>query len=356
MRKVKSTKNYVFIDLFEKFIRDSKSGKRVQKNGAKISKGTIENYNNTLLLIKKFCDITSFEIRIVSVRYLNDRQMIREKNYWIKFYKKFADYLYNVKGHFDNYVGHVFKIIKAFFTYLNQTLVLNIGDFYKNFYIIKEDIPVITLMPGELNFLIYNKDFEESLRGQLKRVKDFFVFGCTVALRYSDLINLKQSNIRIVGDKWFLQVKSKKTSIFTSICLPNYAVEILKKYINSKSGYLLPKFKLTNLNLHIKEVIKAAGFNHNVSKSRNKRGVAKSIRNKYKSGKEFQFFDLVSSHTMRRTAITTMLTLGVPEHVVRKISGHSHNSREFYKYVSIAQSYQDKETTVFFEKLSMIEG
>ena len=54
---------------------------------------------------------------------------------------------------------------------------------------------------------------------------------------------------------------------------------------------------------------------------------------------------------MRRTAITTMLCLGMPEHVVRKISGHSPMSKEFFRYVSLAQSYHDKETAIVFDKL-----
>ena len=65
----------------------------------------------------------------------------------------------------------------------------------------------------------------------------------------------------------------------------------------------------------------------------------------------YRFCDLVTTHTMRRTAITTMLSLGVPEQVVRKISGHSAMSKEFFRYVAFAQSYQDQETSRMFEKL-----
>jgi hypothetical protein len=54
---------------------------------------------------------------------------------------------------------------------------------------------------------------------------------------------------------------------------------------------------------------------------------------------------------MRRTAITTMLSLGMPEHLVRKISGHSANSKEFFRYVALSQLYVDAETEIMFEKL-----
>jgi intergrase/recombinase len=46
-----------------------------------------------------------------------------------------------------------------------------------------------------------------------------------------------------------------------------------------------------------------------------------------------------------------MLSLGVPEAVVRKISGHSPMSKELFRYVSVAQTYQDQEVNKMFDKL-----
>ena len=57
---------------------------------------------------------------------------------------------------------------------------------------------------------------------------------------------------------------------------------------------------------------------------------------------------------MRRTAITTMLCLGMPEHLVRKISGHAANSKEFFRYVLLSQSFIDQETDLMFEKLARV--
>jgi hypothetical protein len=54
---------------------------------------------------------------------------------------------------------------------------------------------------------------------------------------------------------------------------------------------------------------------------------------------------------MRRTAITTLLILGVPEMVVRKLSGHTAGSKEFYKYVIIANDYTNNQLKQAHEKL-----
>jgi hypothetical protein len=46
-----------------------------------------------------------------------------------------------------------------------------------------------------------------------------------------------------------------------------------------------------------------------------------------------------------------MLNLGMPEHIVRKISGHAANSREFYRYVQLAQQVIDAESEKVFEQI-----
>jgi intergrase/recombinase len=54
---------------------------------------------------------------------------------------------------------------------------------------------------------------------------------------------------------------------------------------------------------------------------------------------------------MRRTAITTLLILGVPENIVRKVSGHAPGSKEFYKYVGLAQEYMNQEISKAYRRL-----
>lgn len=339
-----------FFTLYEKFIQDSRKGRRLQPNGKRISAGTITNYEYTLGLISKFCTAKQFDLRIRPARKLNARELETEKNYWKKFYKRFTDYLYEDCGFYDNYVGHNMKNIRTFFNYLNKDLALGVGDFHKLFYVRKEEIAIFPLLPEELNFLIYNKTFENSLTPRMKQVKDFFVFGCTVALRFSDLNALNKSNIRMVGDQYYLVVRSIKTNTDTLVKLPAYAVEIIHKYSKLKKR-LLPPFNKVNLNKFIKQLLEKAGFTQPVAITRGKRGKATALK-KAGTGKQYdRFCDVATTHTMRRTAITTMLSLGVSEQVVRRISGHAPGSKEFYRYVFWAQTYQDQEVDKMFAKL-----
>ena len=99
-------------------------------------------------------------------------------------------------------------------------------------------------------------------------------------------------------------------------------------------------------------MVELAGFIQPIGKRRDKLGMHTEVLKPdglKKNG--YRFCDLITTHTMRRTAITTMLCLGMPEMAVRKISGHSPMSKEFFRYVSLAQTYLDNETLKMFEKL-----
>jgi hypothetical protein len=61
---------------------------------------------------------------------------------------------------------------------------------------------------------------------------------------------------------------------------------------------------------------------------------------------------LLTSHVMRKTTITTLLMAGVPEHAVRRISGHAPNSKEFFRYVQYSQRYMDEYTDKVFDGLA----
>lgn len=338
-----------FLPLVERFVQDSKSGRRLQPNDKRITKGSIRNYEQCLRLLQEFSTEKQFELRIRSAGRLTSREDNVEKNYWKKFYQRFTDYLFIDCGHYDNYAGANIKIIRSVFQYAQKELLIDTGVFYKQFYTLKEEIPVLTLLPEELNYLLYNRAFEEQLNPFMQRVKDVFVFGCTVALRYSDLMQLKQSNLRVNGEQWSLCVRSQKTGTDTIIKLPDYAIAIVKKY-KKRSTRLLPFYSASNFNKYVKRLAEQAGLVQPVDKYRSRRGVPVKVH----TGGSTRFCDLVSTHTMRRSGITVMLSLGMPEQVVRKISGHAPGSKEFYKYVAVAQAYQDQETEKMFEKMKML--
>ena len=130
---------------------------------------------------------------------------------------------------------------------------------------------------------------------------------------------------------------------------------IVKRFKEAAKGRktIFPPIPRTRFNDHLKLITEAADWTGEVGKLRTKRGVAVEAVFA-QSNKKYRFCDLVSSHIMRRTAITTMLMLGMKEHVVKQISGHSNDSKSFYRYVNLVQSYMDNEMDAVFNKLAKI--
>lgn len=342
-------KELQFIAEFEKFISASASGKRLTATGKKLTKGAVENYGYTLQLIKEYEAHYNIQLRISLLNKASLKTIQKEKNYWLKFYRQFAIFLYKQKSCFDNYVATTFKNIKTFFNYLLLEKALPVGQYHKLFKTPQKQFTPIVLTPEQLNFLITNQEFYDSLTPSLQRIRDIFVIGCTVGLRVSDLMRLKKTNIIATSTETYLKIYTQKTGTEIKIPLPQYAIDILKKYAKKNNSYVLPQLANVNINKDLKLLAEEAGWTHNLPKSMSKQG--KIIEVKNKQGKCYRFCDHITSHTMRRTAITTLLILGVPELVVRQLSGHAAGSKEFYKYISIANDYTNQQLKQAHQKL-----
>ena len=304
-------------------------------------------------VLETFCAAKNFELRIADLKKCTKQKFLSEKRYWKKFNTQLSKYMYKDCNHFDNYVGTTFKLIRSFCNYLNKEKGIDTQQLQRQFYVVNEEIPIIALNPEQLNQLIYDKELEERLPLRLKVAKDVFVFGCTVGLRVSDLMALTQANLEKVYEDYYLKVQSKKTQTFTKVKLPDYAIEILIKHKRGKPK-LLPTLHLYTFNRYFREIGEMAGWTYQVNKKRQKRGIGHELKT-FVESKPYRFCDLLTTHTMRRTAITTLLNLGMPEHMVRKISGHAPGSKEFFRYVQYSQNFLDKEVDNVYSQLSEIK-
>jgi integrase len=337
-------KRVEFTKEFERFIRDSVSGKRKKRDGRKISPGTIKQYVCVLKSLEKYQLAENEKLSILIPQNIAKRHQKREKKYWKDFEAKFTKFLYKNEA-LDNYIGLHFKIIKTFFRYLENIRQYSVSDTYKTFRILTEDIPILVLAPERLQFMINNNEFTQSLPDHLQKSKDIFIVGCTVGLRFSDLIKITTANLVNWEGQTYLQVRAQKNSIITRIKLSPYVLKIFK---NRKNGErLLPQISLHRFNNNIRAICRAAGWTEPVERMHFS-SLKTAISN---SGSNVPFCNLVTSHMMRRTAITTLLTLGMPELLVRRISGHSKNSTSFLRYVEFSQNFMDNEIDKIYSKL-----
>lgn len=145
--------------------------------------------------------------------------------------------------------------------------------------------------------------------------RDLFIVGCHTGMRFSDYSRLSMNDISD-GVIHFITQKCN-----TPVDIPAHprVLEILAKY-----GGSVPKITSQKFNLYIKQVCKEAGLNESIA-----------LR---KGGEHIRCekWELVSSHTARRTGLTNMYKAGIPTYRCMMISGHK-TEKVFLTYLRITQ-------------------
>ena len=159
----------------------------------------------------------------------------------------------------------------------------------------------------------------------LERVRDVFLFQCFTGLRYSDVFNLRRSDIK--GDH--IEVTTVKTSDSLIIELNDHSKAILEKYkdVEFENNKALPVITNQKMNDYLKELAELAEINE-------------PVRQTYYKGNEridevTPKYDLLGTHAGRRTLICNALALGIPPQVVMKWTGHS-DYKAMKPYIDIA--------------------
>lgn len=350
-KKIKFLNQKQFFVLYNKFLNQSYKGIRVKNNGQRIRSRSIDNQFYTKKLIYEFSLLNKIEIKLFLINHLTEKEILEARIHWQKFYLLFTDFLFYEKNYYDNYVGLHIINLRTFMNYLSTHEQIQVGSFHRQFYVPKEEIPIIVISPSKLNYLINDFALHIKLSEELRKIKDLFIFGCAVALRVSDLLALKKHNLMILEGVYYLRVIAKKTGTITMVKLPPFALDILQRH-QSKNDFLLPQITIAHFNRKLKILARYICTDEPMIKIRFKKGKPETIYKDLVTKNHYTLADHITTHTMRRTAITNMLRFGMPEQIVRKISGHAANSKEFFKYVSFSQSLIDTEIDKVFEKLA----
>ena len=236
----------------------------------------------------------------------------------------YVTYLRDVKEMRNSTIGKQLSFLKWFLRWafkkgLHQN---NAYDSYKP-KLKSTQKKIIFLTWEELNKL---REFEiPAAKQALDRVRDVFLFQCFTGLRYSDVFNLRRSDIK--GDH--IEVTTVKTSDSLIIELNNHSKAILDKYkdVVFEDDKVLPVITNQKMNDYLKELAELAGIDE-------------PVRQTYYRGNEridevTPKYVLLGTHAGRRTFICNALALGIPPQVVMKWTGHS-DYKAMKPYIDIA--------------------
>lgn len=236
----------------------------------------------------------------------------------------YVGYLRDVKEMRNSTIGKQLSFLKWFlrWAYKKGVHQNNAYDSYKT-KLKSTQKKIIFLTWNELNRL---REFKiPSNKQALERVRDVFLFQCFTGLRYSDVFNLRRSDIK--GDH--IEVTTVKTSDSLIIELNKHSKAILDKYkdVAFEDDKVLPVITNQKMNDYLKELAELVGIDE-------------PVRQTYYRGNEridevTPKYALLGTHAGRRTFICNALALGIPPQVVMKWTGHS-DYKAMKPYIDIA--------------------
>lgn len=303
----KDAKRKTFFEYYRDFITRSKEGIRFRKgkDGVATTKGTAKTHESTIRILIDFNPKLDFQ-DITRDFYDNFNKFLKDKNYSI------------------NYVGRLIRNIK---TVLNEATSRGINthsDFKSPYFSSQsEEVDSIYLDESELAEM---KAVDLSGNKTLEMVRDLFLIGCHTGQRFSDWHKITPQNIN--ENSFSIEIIQQKNSTAkkTRVAIPIHPVvkEIFEKY----QGQLPSPTSNQKMNDHLKEVAKLVpSLNSIETLSKTKGGVLVSVsRPKY---------ELVTTHTARRSFCTNSYRLGVPSITIMAVSGHK-TEKDFLKYIKVS--------------------
>jgi site-specific recombinase XerD len=319
LKAIKEDRTVVTISFWKEWERYFETHKN------KHSKGTLKSMFTSFNHFKKFLKNREITFEEVNPELLAD---------YVKFLLK--------RGNTNNTIHGNIKRIKIFLNY-SQRVGLHNNDKYKQ-YNIPERV-------GSIKFLEWDevkKLLDVHLDNETEcEVRDLFCMCCLTAMRYSDLSNLRKTDVKehsfkeLSGIQYAIHTRQKKTDKTTVIPLLKEAIEILERYKDNDSEFALPKRALQNVNNIIKEIGKKAGIDSNQEVT--------LYRGNERETKVHKKHEILSTHMGRRTFVTIAATRGIPINVVASITGQNPKTTlKHYMGVIDSKKFEEMENKLKF--------
>ncbi|WP_312356622.1 site-specific integrase [Empedobacter sp.] len=214
----------------------------------------------------------------------------------LKFRNEYVEYLIETKKYAPTTVYRKMKFLRTVL-YFIENLGIKVNPFLHNSRFLTKDIEVdnIALSESEIDEM---ERLNLSDNKRLEQVRDLFLVACYTGQRFSDLNKINQSNI--IDDE-YIAIRQQKTNEQLTLPLLKVVKTILVKY-----NYKLPKISNVKFNEYIKEVAK----------------LCETLNKQYNGDNKKVRWQMISSHTARRTFVTLNYGKGVDLDTLKLGTGH----------------------------------
>jgi integrase len=294
-----------FFPFFENLINQSSNGGRVQPTtGKPYSKATIQVYKNTYRRLREF---QATRKRIIDFNTID-----------IDFYTDFTEYLSKRLNLATNTIGKDIKTIK---TILNEAtergINTNLQFKSRKFSSTSEQTDSIYLSETELNEI---EDLDLSSNQRLNNVRDLFLVGCYTGLRFSDFSILKPEQMK----NGFIEIK-EQTKTGNPVVIPIHPV--VSRITQKHNGELPRAITNQKFNDYLKEIGIMVQSLHTPFETTITKGG-------FKLFKRLNKYELLTTHTARRSFATNEYLNGTPTITIMAITGHR-TEKAFMRYIKL---------------------
>jgi integrase len=291
-----------FLSFFQQVIDDTESGVRFnEKTGKPINEATIKTYKTIYNHLIQFQNKKRKRIDFVDITGT--------------FNSDYKRYLVTELKFATNTIGKHIQIIKLVMEDARKKKLHTNLD-YQSFTVTREDVDAIYLNETELKAL---EAIDLSDQPTYQNVRDLILVGCYTGLRYSDFSVLEPSSIK----GGYIEITQIKTGDEVVIPVHDVVSRIIEKY----GGNLPQAYSNQKMNEYIKLVAeKAVGFDQKVTLEYTKGG--------QKLVEVSEKWELISTHTARRSFATNEFIAGTPPLTIMAITGHK-TETAFMRYIRV---------------------
>lgn len=273
----------------------------------------IRRPNTTKALLTTYNHLLAYQAKVGSLSY---------DSFTLSFHDRFTAYLLQDVGLADNSIGKMITCLKQFLADAVDRGRTSRQDF-KRWKWAHRDPDILALSRSELRAI---EEAEVSDSRYLRNARALFLLSCYTGLRFSDVALLKPEHDK--GDR--LQLTTQKTSDKLTIPLHPKARPLLE---DLWAGKVRP-ISNQKLNKYLKDLAQLAGLTTPVERN-TYRGGHRNTETKAK-------YEVISSHTGRRTFVTLALESGLPWEIVMKATGHK-DFKSFRRYIHATEERQVNE-------------
>ena len=316
------------VQFIDKYVTEIKSGARQTERGTNFSPNTVRSVKQALVQFQRFCKYKKKEYNFSDI----DMQFYHDFTSYLKAEIKDKKGIVLKEAYNVNTTGKCIRTLKNILS-IAESEGLHSNSIWKDkkfkgtrietesIYLTREDLDKI--MKADLSKHGIGHD----------QARDIFMVGVWTAQRVSDYNYITKEQIYTHTKRWiedvpdpenpgqtkaeirtkeimYISLIQKKTGAQVSIPVSSELKGILEKY-----DYCLPHLEDQVINRYLKDICKEAGLTESVEILETKGGTP--VRNRYPK------WDLVHTHTARRTGATLMYLSGMDLYDIMKITGHT---------------------------------